>query len=311
MRFTRVIPVVALVLVPSFVSAQNRPTDQWLSRPVDDQTFRAYLDFFSYDHRLPFDVHAIDSTEEEGVAREHLSFVSTAGIRVTGNLYSPPGGASAIRGSIIFLHGGGAQGKDAAGYRQLCLLMARGGFRVLAIDMPHFGERTTGLLTTYTETEKHEQLYNREATYLEFVEQTVKDVSRSFDFLVQERHADSSAIAIVGHSRGAVLALIAGAVDRRLAAIAALHGGHFDFYETGHRAAACPANYIGRIAPRPLLMINGELDDDFLPATAIRPLQRLAREPREIRWTSGGHGFLPEAERTALVDWLRRAMPGH
>ena len=121
----------------------------------------------------------------------------------------------------------------------------------------------------------------------------------------RERNADPARIVLVGFSRGAQLSMIAGAAERRLAAVALLHGGHFDFFEDGHRAAACPANYIGRISPRPLLMINGENDADYLPGTAVRPLQRLLREPKRIIWTDAGHGFLSERDRTGLVDWLR------
>jgi dienelactone hydrolase len=81
------------------------------------------------------------------------------------------------------------------------------------------------------------------------VTQTVRDVSRGYDFLVNERGVDASRMALVGFSRGAQPAMIAGGVERWLAAVALLHGGHFDFYETGHLAAACPANDIGRIGP--------------------------------------------------------------
>jgi dienelactone hydrolase len=187
--------------------------------------------------------------------------------------------------------------------------MARAGWTVLSIDFLHWGGRHTGLLQTYSETEKHERLYNQPAAYLEFVTQTVKDVSRSYDFLVRERGVAPGRVALVGFSRGAQLAMIAGGADRRLAAVALLHGGHFDFYETGHRAAACPANYIGRISPRPVLMINGENDGDYLPESAVRPLQRLLKEPKRVIWTDAGHGFLSEDDRTALVDWLRREVP--
>lgn len=297
-----------LLLTSSALRAQDRPTDEWLTNPVDDRTFQAYLEFFTYDAQMSFDARLVDSTEEEGVRKEHLSFQSTSGIRVTANLYNPPGGAASASGAVIVLHGGGPQGKDSARLRALCRLIARAGFTVLAIDMLHYGERATGLFPTFGEIEKHDSLYNQPAAYLEFVTQTVKDVSRAYDFLVTERGADSDRVAIMGSSRGAVLATIAAGADERLAAVALLHGGHFDFYEDGHRAAACPANYIGRIAPRPLLMINAENDADFLPEASIRPLQRMAGQPSEFRWIDGGHGFTPEEERTALIEWLRTSL---
>lgn len=287
-------------------TSQERPTDEWLAHPVDDQTFEVYLEFFAYDGDLPFGAQVMESVDREGLLEEHLSFESTPGERVTARLFQPAQGAS--RGGVIYLHGGGPQAKDGAVAMQLCRLMARAGWTVLAIDLKHFGERNSGLLTTFSEQDKHERLYNQPAVYLDFVIQTVKDVSRSYDYLVRERGVDPGRIALVGFSRGSQLAMIAGGAERRLAAVALLHGGHFDFYENGHRPAACPANFIGRISPRPVLMINGENDADYLPATAVRPLQKLVGEPRTIRWTDAGHGFLREEDRTVLVDWLRTAV---
>ncbi len=296
---------IATMTVAASAAAQDRPTDPWLTNPVDDRTFQAYLEFFAYDEAVPFNTEAVAANETEGLFEEHLRVQSTPGVIVTAKLYRQRGESNAQRGGVIFLHGGGPRAKDAPSSIQLSRLMARAGWTVLSIDLLHWSERNTGLLETFSEIEKHERLYNQPAAYLEFVTQTVKDVSRSYDFLVRERNADPTHIVLVGFSRGAQLAMIAGGAERRLAAVGLLHGGHFDFFEDGHRAAACPANYIGRIGPRPLLMINGENDADYLPGTAVRPLQRLLREPKRIIWTGAGHGFLSEDDRTALVDWLR------
>ena len=304
-----VLTAVAIGIVPSIATSQDRPTDQWLTRPVDQQTFLAYLEFFAYDRNLSFETQIIASDEPEGLFEERLRFESTPGVIVTARLYRPRRSTTDRQGGVVFLHGGGPQGKDATISIQLSRLMARAGWTVLSIDYLHFGERNTELLETYSETEKHERLYNQPAAYLEFVTQTVKDVSRSYDFLVGERGVDPDRVALVGFSRGAQLSMIAGGAEKRLAAVALLHGGHFDFYEDGHMAAACPANYIGRIGPRPILMINGENDGDYLPATAVRPLQHLLGEPKRIIWTAAGHGFLSEDDRTTLVDWLRTEVP--
>ena len=297
--------IFTLLLRSAAIQAQERPTDEWLTNPVDDRTFATYLDFFAYDQQMPFDTKVSKSSDREGLVEEDLSYQSTPGVRVTARLYRPRGDAGATPGAVVFLHGGGPQAKDGAISMQLSRLMARAGWMVLSIDMLHWGERNTGLLSTFSEQEKHERLYNQPATYLEFVTQTVKDVSRGYDFLVGERGADPNRVAIVGFSRGAQLASIVGGAESRLAAVALLHVGHFDFFETGHRGAACPANYIGRISPKPLLMINGQNDADYLPDTAVRPLQRLAKKPRQFRWTDAGHGFLSEEDRTVLVEWLR------
>ena len=297
----------ALLLPTLLLGQDDRPTDQWLSNPVDDRTFQTYLEFFAYEDQLPFNTTVARSVDREGLVEEDVSFQSTPGISITARLYRPRGDADGL-GGIIFLHGGGPGGKDAQISIQLSRLMARAGWMVLSIDLYHWGDRGTGLLETYSEQEKHERLYNQPSAYLEFVTQTVKDVSRSYDFLVQERGANPDRLALVGFSRGAQLSMIAGGAEKRLAAVALLHGGHFDFFEDGHRPAACPANFIGRIGPRPVLMINGENDADYLPETSVHPLQRLVGDPKQIRWTDAGHGFLTEEDRTVLVEWLRTAV---
>jgi dipeptidyl aminopeptidase/acylaminoacyl peptidase len=292
-------------LVQRLTAEAPAAADAWLTRPVDDKTFQTYLEFFAYDKKLPFDLRVLETTEKDGIRMEHLSFQSTPGVRVTANLYKSAASASQRWPAVILLHGGGVAGKDNPGVQVLAPLIARAGPGVLAIDMQFFGERATDLFTTFTEQEKHDRLYNQPPAYLAWVTQTVKDVSRSFDLLVEQRGADARRIGLVGMSRGAIAASIAGAADRRLAAVALLYGGHFDALERGHLPAACPANYIGRISPRPLLMINGTRDTDMIKETSVEPLQRLAKQPRLILWAETGHQLPTEEHRSAFLRWLQ------
>jgi acetyl esterase/lipase len=313
MRFLRRIVLLLLAagaaMAPPATAQAQAAADAWLARPVDDQTFQTYLDFFAYDKKLPFDLRVIDTEEKDGVKREHLSFQSTRGVRVFAHFYRPAASASRQWPSVILLHGGGPAGKDNPNSHLLSSLIARAGCSVLTIDMQNFGERGTDLLTTFTEQEKHERLYNQPAAYLAWITQTVKDVSRAFDLLVEQRGADARRIALIGMSRGAIVAAIAGASDRRLAAVAMLYGGHFDALERGHMPAACPANYIGRISPRPLLMINGTHDTDMIKETSVEPLQRLARQPKLILWAETGHqSSLTEEHRSSLLRWLQESL---
>ncbi len=296
------------VMLPNGSAQEVRPSDEWLVRPVDDQTFQTYLDFFAYDRRVPFQERVLDVEEEEGIKREHLSFQSTPGVRVFANIYRPKVSGSPRGPALILLHGGVASGKDSPSIKMLGVFLARAGWSVLALDMQYFGERSTDLLSTFSEQEKHEQLYNRESVYLAWVTQTVKDVSRSIDFLVEEWNADPKRIALVGFSRGAQVGAIVSGAERRLAASVLLHGGHFDAFERGHLPAACPANYIGRISPRPLFMINGNHDQDYFKDTSVLPIYRLAKQPKLIRWGDTGHGVLTEMDRSVILQWLREKL---
>ncbi len=309
-RFIRAAAIaVALLGSASIAFAQetvpDTRTDVWLTNPVNDATFQTYLEFFAYNKDLPFDAVIGETTTEQGIVRQHVTYQSTPGIQVTAYLYRPESPTGGSRGGIIYLHGGTGRGKEATIGGQLALLMARDGWTVLSIDLWHYGERRTGLLNSYTNVEKAERLYNEPTTYLTFVTQTVKDVSRAYDYLVQEGDVDANRIFLIGHSRGAVLSSIAGAADTRLAGVVLLHGGHFGQLVESHRPAACPANYIGRISPRPLLMFNTTNDGYFLPETTIRPWVRLARDPVERHWSDTPHGFMSEEDRGTMMGWLR------
>ena len=292
------------VLTPG-VAQERWPLDEWLTRPVNNATFETYRQFFTYDRSVPLDMRVLDTTQADGLRRQHLSFQSTPGERVFAYYYRAMGGEGGPRAAVILLHGGVAEGKDSPGAKQVAAFLARGGFAVLAIDLPYFGERGGALLTTYTEQEKHERLYNQPPLYLAWVIQLTKDVGRAFDLLVSERGADPGHVGFVGESRGAEVGTIVVAVEQRLVAAALLFGGHFDRGETSHLPAACPANYIGRIAPRPLLMVNGTLDDDYSRERSVEPLYRLAKQPKTILWAETGHQVPSPEQLSATVQFLR------
>jgi len=279
--------------------------DQWLTKPVDDRTFKTYLDFFAYNRQVPFDLRVLDTEDQQGVRREHVSFLSTPGVRVLANLYATAGQGPQKAAALILLHGGGALGKDAPTTKVLAPLFARAGWSVLTPDLQYFGERPSDLLTTFSEQEKHDRLYNQPPVYLAWITQSAKDVSRSLDLLVEQRGVDPKRIGVVGMSRGAIVASIVAGADRRLAAVALLYGGHFDALERDHLPAACPANYVGRISPRPLLMINGIHDADMIKDRAVAPLFNVARQPKRILWAETGHQAPTEEHQAALLQWLR------
>jgi len=54
--------------------------------------------------------------------------------------------------------------------------------------------------------------------------------------------------------------------------------------------AACPADYIRHISPRPFLMVNGTNEIVFEKDHAVLPLYNLAKEPKRIIWIESGHG---------------------
>ena len=290
-------------------SWQKAASDPWLTKPVDDRTFTTYLDFFRYDAQLPFNLRVLDTEGSvPGVSVERLVFDSTPGVQVYARLYRPQE-SRPNQPSAILLHGGAPRGKDGPNVTLNAQFLARGGWNVLAIDLMYFGERRTELLTTFTEQEKHERLYNQPSLYLAWVTQTVKDVGRSFDLLVRQQKVDARKIVLIGFSRGAIVGTIAAAVEGRFRSVVLLYGAHFDALEREHLSAACNANYIARISPRPLLAINGLHDMDHIKETSVDPLLRLAKAPREVIWADTGHqSALDDELRAKMLQWLQNTV---
>ncbi|MEE8117795.1 MAG: hypothetical protein V3T28_11865, partial [Gemmatimonadales bacterium] len=101
---------VALLGWSSIAFAQEtRPdtrTDPWLTSPVNDATFQTYLEFFAYNKNLPFDAVLGETTTEQGIVRQHVTYQSTPEIRVTAYLYRPESATGGSRGGVVYLHGG-------------------------------------------------------------------------------------------------------------------------------------------------------------------------------------------------------------
>jgi dienelactone hydrolase len=290
----------ASLLSTAPLAAQWSP-DAWLEQPVDSSTFEGWRPFFSYDAGLPFSLETLAVEDDEGIRVEHISFTSTPDEVVHADYYTVPA-AGRGRPHLVLVHGGIQSGKESV--RTIAEVLVRRGFGVIAIDMPYFGERDTGLLRSFSEADKHEHLYNRESTYLEWLVQLVKDIGRTIDLLQGHYGVDPDRIGYVGFSRGAQAGFVVVGAEPRLAAAGLMYGGHFDRSETGHLAAACPANYIGRIAPRPLWLLSGEFDGDYDRERSVEPLYRHAGQPTEIHWVETGHQLPRQEDLERLADWL-------
>lgn len=147
------------------------------------------------------------------------------------------------------------------------------------------------------------------------------------DYLYQRPDVDRNRIVLVGGSLGALFAPAVAAADDRITALALLFGAGdlstlFDANLTlpvivrrpvawGLSAAVSPLEplkYIGRVAPRPVFMLNST-GDRRIPDRCSRLLQMAAREPKTVRWIDTGHVHVGDEhfQRDVLVavqSWL-------
>lgn len=157
----------------------------------------------------------------------------------------------------------------------------------------------------------------------------VAQISLQVDYLVSRPDVARARIFLVGSSFGAPAVVIAGGVDRRPAAVIALYGGGDLGSLASHvlrqggretlppwqatlvgRGLAIlltplePTRYVARIAPRPVLMVNGA-GDSLIPRANAEALFRAAREPKEILWMRSEH-VQPDQEELigAVSGWL-------
>ncbi len=127
--------------------------------------------------------------------------------------------------------------------------------------------------------------------------QGVVESRQMLDYLETRPDIDPDRLAADGGSMGGTLAICFAAVDPRVKAVVTNIAGGWSgmaqrFSKSPELKTAWesfdPTSYAPRIAPRPVLMINGRKDPVVKAANASDLYDRLG-EPREIRWFDVGH----------------------
>jgi dienelactone hydrolase len=229
--------------------------------------------------------------------------LSSRGARVPGRLLLPPEGSGPF--PLVLLQHGAGGSKQAPYIEATAGPWATRGLAVASIDFPLHGERADAKLSA--------QLARgwsggggadprRRALMREVAEQAVLDLRRTLDALLTLPEIDAERVAYAGFSLGALLGAVFCAVDPRpRAAALALGGAGLGPPDT--EAAIDPADWIGRIAPRPVLLVNATRDA-IVPRAAAEALFEAAREPRQLLWFEGTHDELPGAALKAMWSFL-------
>ena len=221
--------------------------------------------------------------------------------------YAPPG---AERAAVVLVHGVYA---DRSALLFETRRLAQAGFGVLALDVP--GQGGSGGTTQWGVPER-------------------RAVGASVDWLTQRGDVDPRRIGAFGMSMGAYVLAQTAVIDRRIAAVVLAASPHdvveFNWLATRRwgflsqyptywalRAGGtpfdnCPRDIVGQIAPRPLLIMQGE-HDALVPQWMARELYAAAREPKELYIIRGAHhadfaAVAPDEYGTCLVNFFERTL---
>lgn len=226
-----------------------------------------------------------------GIEAVRLSFKTQAGESVPGLFLRPK--KQAVYPCALLLHGLGSSKEGIV--LSFGLPLVKRGVAVLALDsLAGTGRRRDG----------------PRPEYYEMVRAGVLEYRRGLDYLASRRDVDSTRVGLIGYSLGSMQGAILGGVDQRIAAFALCVGGDMALAKVLEMPKAerpegytvCPSLYIGRIAPRPVLMINAK-QDTIVSQVDARRTHDAAKKPKKIVWADSGHA-LPPAKRVIAVEWL-------
>jgi dipeptidyl aminopeptidase/acylaminoacyl peptidase len=222
-------------------------------------------------------------TAATGIAGlEQVSFRSTDGTAIAG-WYVP----SRNRAAVVLVHGTNA---DRAALLAETRILAHAGFGALALDLP--GQGASGGRSQWGAAERHA-------------------VSAAVGWLAEREDVDPDRIGGLGVSLGGVIVLQTAVSEPRLEAVALvatpsdvmtetrLASGRWGWLSSEPAAWALelhgdyvrelqPVEIIAALAPRPVMIIGGQLDT-WVPPSMESELYAAAREPKVLWIVPGGH----------------------
>jgi len=249
--------------------------------------------YYDYDQTFPLDDSVRIELETAQYAMYYVSYRSFHDAIVTGLLTIPKNVSKPVP-AIIFVHG--IEDNKQKDYMEVGhQFMIDSGYAVLRIDVANHGDRKL-----------HDYEYDLIDGYRywtrDIIAQTVFDLRRAIDFLQTRPEIAHERIGYFGISFGGIIGTIFCGVDERIKVpVIALAGGGFHLAfkfkalaeETSiYLSIIDPINFVEKIAPRPLLMLNAE-KDEVVPPFATKALYRKAGNPKKIVWYPTKHRKVP------------------
>ena len=225
----------------------------------------------------------------------HIEFAGPDGEKVTG-LYERPK-KEGVYPCLLMLHGWTSKKEDMAQWVGPAILDQHMAF--LALDAPNHGERKAA------------------DGKLDFIKmwrgitvEGIRDYRMAILWLADRKDINAKHIGLLGYSMGAMMGSIFCGVDNRLQAAVLCVGG--DLFRNSRSnlpdairsasEAISPSLYIGHIAPRPVLLLNGKMDD-IVSEPASTALFNAAHEPKQQMLFQSGH-ILPKEALVTGVKWI-------
>jgi hypothetical protein len=278
--------------------------------------YEAALPLFRYDRAYP--LHIDEKSRRataSGFVHYEITYDSPLGGKVPATLLVPRGNGPFP--ALVLQHGMPGTRSD-----EIMMTEARryaaAGVVTIGIDAPFARRGAAGLAEpiTFTTRDRREQI------------QLIVDLQRAVDVLLTREEVDADRIAYMGISYGAAMGGLFAGIETRISAYVLQVGDggiveHFTGPEDGDGALESltparrrkwlramepiePIYFIGHAAPADLLLQSADFDTSVWEADAIR-YQRLASEPKEIRWYQSGH-YLPDEARCDAAVWLRERL---
>ena len=286
-----------LALAFSSLNAGAAPASRAATRPA--------MPPYPTAHDQPLAASETLASREKAYTKFRAEFNGIGGVRVPAFLYVPTDGKK--KHPAILLQYGSGGNKNTNYIVAIGQQFAESGFVVLTIDIPGRGDRK--------KTEPRGGFID-----LRF-EQTLGDYSRAVDYLVSREDVDAQRIGYLGISWGAITGIPFAAHDERIKAVASLVGGgnflgwlNDGMSEEQRKAAAQldPVYHVGKIAPRPLLLIN-VTKDQLVPRFFAESLHKAAGANAKKMWIETDHIF-SGIDRVALtrdiIKFIADGMPG-
>jgi hypothetical protein len=225
-------------------------------------------------------------------AWHRVRLTSNTGLTVVGQLLRPIGGSTCA--AAVLLQDGREENSGVIGR----LPAEFGDVVVLSLDYPPAVPQ---------------QLRLRDATvHAGRVRDAARDIPAGFllaaAYLAQRSDVDTTRLALAATSFAVPFATIAAAADTRFRNVALIYGagdlpsvvaanlttrprifrGPLAWFATRPFAEFAPERFIGLIAPRPIVFVNG-VDDPQMPVAAVRQLFDAAHPPKSAIWLRTGH----------------------